>query len=272
MSLTLGLIINGSRIESREYAAALDRRARDLGLTVFATGEDGSLGLEPWREQPVDVVLAIGGDGTVLEAARRAVAIDRPMLGVNLGTIGFLAEAEPDEMETMLQALVTGSYETESRNTIRATMPDGSTSVGVNDVVVEKIDAERLVILDVAIDGEHFMTYRADGLVVATSMGSTAYSLSAGGPLLDPRVPAILLTPVAPHSLFGRTMVVPANSRIVVTVVADRPVRVGTDGVRQGRLTKGEQVQISPGDATLKFITFKTEGFGSRVTRKFGIG
>jgi NAD+ kinase len=272
MSRTLGLIINGSRSESREYAAALDQRARERGFVVFATGEEGPLGLDPWLDQPVDMVLAVGGDGTVLEAARRAVEIDRPMLGVNLGTIGFLAEAEPDEMETMLDALATGRYEIEPRNTIRATMPDGSISIGVNDVVVEKIDAERLVILDVAIDGEHFLTYRADGLVVATSMGSTAYSLSAGGPLLDPRVPAILLTPVAPHSLFDRTMVVPADSSISVTVVADRPVRVGTDGVRQGRLAMGEQVQISPGDATLQFITFKSEGFGSRVTRKFGIG
>ncbi len=150
-------------------------------------------------------------------------------------------------------------------------MPDGTSSIGVNDVVVEKIDAERLVILDVVIDGEHFLTYRADGLVVATSLGSTAYSLSAGGPLLDPRVPAILLTPVAPHSLFDRTMVVPADTHIGVTVVADRPVRVGTDGVRQGRLTMGEQVQITPGEATLKFISFTSEGFGSRVIRKFGI-
>jgi NAD+ kinase len=193
------------------------------------------------------------------------------MLGVNLGTIGFLAHAEPDEMEHMLDVLESGEYSIEPRNTIRATMPDGTSSIGVNDVVVEKIDAERLVILDVVIDGEHFLTYRADGLVVATSMGSTAYSLSAGGPLLDPRVPAILLTPVAPHSLFDRTMVVPADSRIGVTVAADRPVRVGTDGVRQGRLTLGERVEITPGEATLKFISFTSESFGSRVTRKFGI-
>ena len=269
--LSLGLVVNGARSESRQFASDLAQAATARSVEVFATAAEEVEGLPVWDDEKIDVIVAVGGDGTVLEAAQYALALDVPMLGVNLGRIGFLAEAEPDELDRLLDVLVSGDYQVEARNTVRATMPDGTSSVGVNDVVVEKIDAERLVILDVAIDDEPFLTYRADGLVVATSMGSTAYSFSAGGPLLDPKVPAILLTPVAPHSLFDRTMVVPADSRVRVTVAADRPVRVGTDGRRSGRLVEGESVDIAPGDMTVKFVTFRSEGFGSRVTRKFEI-
>lgn len=267
---TLGLVVNGSRSSARAFAQRVAALAGDRGLQVVATAEGGTLDLPEWTDG-VDVVVAVGGDGTVLDAARRSVRLDLPLIGINLGTIGFLAEAEPDELEHVLELLAAGDYEIEERNTIRAVLPDGSSDVGVNDVVVEKIDAERLVVLAVEIDGEPFLTYRADGVVVATSTGSTAYSFSAGGPLLDPKVPAILVTPVAPHSLFSRTMVVPAESRIRIEVAADRPVRVGTDGRELGALERGEAVVVEPGSTRAKFIRFRDEGFAGRVTRKFEV-
>ncbi|HEY5685857.1 MAG TPA: NAD(+)/NADH kinase [Acidimicrobiia bacterium] len=269
---SLGLVVNGVRPGARLAASEIARRAEAHAIAVFATGEGDAMDLPAWGDQHVDVVVAVGGDGTVLQAARRSVELDVPMIGINLGTIGFLADAEPEEVATVVDMLAGGEYEIEERNTLRAVLPDGRSGIGVNDVVVEKIDAERLVILAVEIDGEPFLTYRADGVVVATSTGSTAYSFSAGGPLLDPKVPAILITPVAPHSLFDRTLIVPALSRVAVTVAADRPVRVGIDGRELGSLEEGETVHVEPGPVPAKFIRFRDEGFPGRVTRKFDVG
>lgn len=252
----IGLVIS-SAPESRDYAERLIPAAEGAGLHA-----------RPLDEQPVDLVIAVGGDGTVLQAAQAAVARDVPVMGINLGTIGFLAEAEPDELDETLAKLAGGHYTIEHRNTIEVTLPDGTTALGINDVVVEKIDSQRLVVLDVEVDGEHFLGYRADGLVVATSMGSTAYSFSAGGPLMDPRVDGILVTPVAPHSLFDRSLVIPSNSTVTITVADDRPVRVSADGRELGAMVEGQRVTVGPGP-TVGFIRMRAEGFAGRVTRKF---
>lgn len=270
--MRLGLVINGGRDPARRYADRIAEAAGRRDIAVVATTQGEPVDLPEWGDEPIDFVVAVGGDGTVLDAARRAVAIDRPLVGINLGTIGFLAEAEPDDLDSVLDALSSGRFRVEERNTIRATLPAGEGALGINDTVVEKIDSQRLVVLTVTIDDERFLTYRADGIVVATSTGSTAYSFSAGGPLLDPLVGAVLITPVAPHSLFDRTMVVPAHSTVHITVAEDRPVRVSVDGVEVGEMGEGDTVDIQPGERTAKFIRLGTEGFARRVTRKFGLG
>lgn len=253
----IGLVISSAE-ESRVYADRFIRAARAAGIEA-----------SPVDDRRMDLVVAIGGDGTVLQAAH--IAVDRrvPVMGVNLGTIGFLAEAEPDELEETVANLAGGTYTIEERNTIQVTLPDGTVALGINDVVVEKIDSQRLVVLDVEVDGEHFLRHRADGLVVATSMGSTAYSFSAGGPLMDPRVDGILVTPVAPHSLFDRSLVIPAESVVAITVADDRPVRVSADGRELGSMTEGERAIVGPGPTPVRFVRMRREGFPGRVTRKF---
>ncbi len=254
----IGLVIS-STPEAIEYADAFMALARDRGMHARPVEDDG----------PVDLVVAVGGDGTVLEAAHIAVALDVPIVGVNLGTIGFLAEAEPEELDETVAALAEGRYRIEDRNTIEVTLPDGSTGLGINDIVVEKIDSQRLVVLDVEVDGERFLRHRADGLVVATSMGSTAYSFSAGGPLMDPRVDGILVTPVAPHSLFDRTLVIPADSVVSITVADDRPVRVSSDGRELGAMKEGDKAVVGAGPTPARFVRMRAEGFPGRITRKF---
>jgi NAD+ kinase len=139
----------------------------------------------------------------------------------------------------------------------------------VNDVVVEKIDSTRLVNLEVVIDGSHFATYRADGLIVATPTGSTAYSFSAGGPIVDPSVDALVLTPVAAHSLFDRPIVLPADAEISITVRRDRPVRVNVDKEVLGHIGDGERVSIGRGSRPARFVTFGTTSFPGLVRDKF---
>jgi NAD+ kinase len=216
------------------------------------------------------MVLAVGGDGTMLGAVRKAVAWDVPVLGFNLGTLGFLAEAEPDDLSKAVKRLVAGDYEVERRLTVAASI-DGVRAVGINDVVVEKIDSTRLVSLSVVVNGTEFATYRADGLIVATPTGSTAYSFSAGGPVVDPAVEALVLTPVASHSLFDRPLVLPADSEIAVTVRRDRLVRVNVDKTDLGQMGEGQTVKIATGDRPARFVTFGSSTFVGLVRRKFGL-
>lgn len=231
-------------------------------------GAGGSVVADP-EEEP-DVVIAVGGDGTMLAAVRRALAWDVPVLGFNLGTLGFLAGAEPEDLEIVVERLLSDDYRVEERTTVSASV-GGVSAVGVNDVVVEKIDSTRLVELDVAIDGESFVSYRADGLVVATPTGSTAYSFSAGGPLVDPRVDALVMTPVASHSLFDRSLVLPATSSLEVTVARDRFVKVNVDKSDLGELGEGQSVRISRGERPARFISLGSTEFPGVVKEKFGL-
>ncbi len=259
MGLRLGLVLSG-RESSATFAQTLTEVAGSFGIAVVDVLDGPSM------------VIAVGGDGTVLEAAQTALTLDVPLLGFNLGTIGFLAEAEPDRLTEAIRRIADGDFRVEDRLTVEATFPDGPPgSTGLNDVVVEKIDSQRLVVLAVEVDGEGFLTHRADGIVVASSTGSTAYAFSAGGPLVDPRLPALLFTPVAPHSLFNRTLVLPAEVAIKITVVDDRPVRVSVDGREVGSLDEGGSVVVQKGPRPVRFIKFDSEGFPSRVTRKFDL-
>ncbi len=217
-----------------------------------------------------DLVVAVGGDGTMLAAVNDAIRWDVPVLGFNMGTLGFLTEAEPGQMRSVVDRLVEGDYSIQERLTVSASI-NNRTEVGINDVVVEKVDTTRLVSLRVVIDGELFTTYRADGLIVATPTGSTAYSFSAGGPIVSPQVGALVLTPVASHSLFDRPIVLPEGVQIEITVVRDRAVRVHVDKNSLGELGEGDQVLVSAGPQKARFITFNGLPYPRLLREKFDL-
>ncbi len=253
-------------LETRAGRPTIDEFADRLTEVITAEGSEVVADL---KTKP-DIVLAVGGDGTMLAAVRRSVAWDVPVLGFNLGTLGFLAAAEPSELEDVVKRLTKGDFDVEDRTTVSASIGE-ATAVGINDVVVEKIDSTRLVSLDVDIDGVAFATYRADGLIVATPTGSTAYSFSAGGPLVDPAVDALVVTPVASHSLFDRAVVIPGRSEIVVTVSRDRHVKVNVDKTDLGQLGNGESVTIRRGTVPARFIHLDGPSFPGLVREKFGL-
>jgi NAD+ kinase len=257
--LRFALHVRGGRPATRDFA---DRLGEEIGANGGALIEEG--GSSP------DMVIAVGGDGTMLGAVQSAVDWDVPVLGFNLGTLGFLTEAEPEDLAEVVKRLTSGDFDVEERLTVAASIR-GVEAVGVNDVVVEKIDSTRLVSLEVVIDGTKFATYRADGLIIATPTGSTAYSFSAGGPVVDPQVEAFVLTPVASHSLFDRPLVLPAESEILVTVHRDRQVRVNVDKTDLGQMGEGETVRIVRGERPARFVTFGTTTFAGLVRQKFGL-
>jgi NAD+ kinase len=241
---------------------------RSFAETLRSTlQEAGAEVVDSTRVAP-DLVLSVGGDGTMLAATQQALAHDVPILGFNLGTMGFLAEAETDDLHEVVKRLITGDYEVMERMTVTAAV-DGVAATGVNDVVVEKVDSQRLIHLDVAVDGAHFLTYRADGLIVATPTGSTGYSFSARGPLIDPTLQALILAPVAAHSLFDRSLVLPPDTSLSITVRRDRPVKVTVDKIDMGHLATDRTVQIARGSRPARFVKLRERPFTKIVTEKF---
>lgn len=257
--MKFGLRVRSGRPAIEDFARRLEAEIEAAGGSVI-TEED----LAP------EMMLAVGGDGTMLGAVHEALEWDVPVLGFNLGTLGFLTEADPQDLREVIRRLRVGDYDVVDRITVAASL-NGATEQGVNDVVVEKIDSTRLVDLEVVVDGTQFTTYRADGLIIATPTGSTAYSFSAGGPIVDPGVDAFVLTPVAAHSLFDRPIVLPGTSRITVTVRRDRPVRVNVDKEVLGQIGDGDAVTIRKGERPARFVTFGHQTFPGLVRDKFGL-
>jgi NAD+ kinase len=198
--------------------------------------------------KPLDLVVVLGGDGTLLSAARVTAAIDVPLLGVNLGSLGFLTEVPLQSLYPMLDAIAQGRAAVEHRSLMQCELLRGEKVLGsylvFNDAVVNKTTLARLNNYDLYIGGEFVSRYRADGMIVATPTGSTAYSLSAGGPVLMPTVNAFVITPVAPHSLTHRPLVVPDSAEIEILLRTEEEVAyLSLDGQPGLDLRDGDRVR-----------------------------
>jgi len=261
---TLAFLVHDTKVEAADLAqrAIVAAAARGLDSMVWQTGS--SL-------EGVDVLVGIGGDGTLLNAAGLAVDAELPVVGINLGSVGYLADIGPGSLDIMLDRLVEGSLEEYRRMTVAVETPDGRVWHGINDVVLDKVVSRRLVQISVEISGHYFTSYRADAIIVATPLGSTAYSLSAGGPVLDPALEALILTPVAPHSLLSRSIVLEPSAMVRCTVALDRSVRINVDGRDAAVLDDGDSVVIRRGRPQVRFLTLGTHPFPQAVRHQFGL-
>jgi NAD+ kinase len=254
--LKFALVVRTGREETASFAGRLTSLIEESGASVVSL-----------TDAP-DVVVAVGGDGTMLAGVHTALELDVPVIGFNLGTMGFLTEADPDSAADVVKRLVASDFNIVERMTVSATVGDVTVS-GVNDVVVEKVDSQRLVELSVVIDGSPFVTYRSDGVIVATPTGSTAYSFSAGGPLVDHDLDALILSPVAAHSLFDRSIVLAGDSEIEVVVNRDRSVHVTVDKTDMGHLAAGRSVVVRRGERPARFVSLGGPEFAGLVKAKF---
>lgn len=259
----ISLVLHETQASARELADRVVAAAAARGLEVI--GREGPPAAD------TDLIVGIGGDGTLLTAASYALEVGVPVVGINLGNVGYLAEVEPDDVEHMLDGLVDGTLDVKERMTVRAELQDGRSWDGINDIVVEKVMTQRLVQLAVHINGQFFTTYRSDGIIVATPLGSTAYSLSAGGPVLDPRLGALILTPVAPHSLLSRSIVLAPDATVTCHVELDRPVRLNVDGRNAIELNSGEAITITRGPESIAFLSLARRPFPQTVRYQFGL-
>lgn len=278
-----GLVVHTGRDHAVDAARHAARLLTGHGVELVALREDDDLdvGTDVTRVDrsafvdDTDVVLSFGGDGTFLRAAHRCRDAGVPVLGVNLGRIGFLAEIEVPLLEPAIERLVAGDYRVEDRDTIEATVTSPSGDVlgrawALNDVSIEKTARQRLLLMDLWVAGEHFATIPADALVLATPTGSTAYALSAGGPILSPRVAAMLVTPVAPHSLFDRTIVTAPDEVVHVTVLPDQaPAVLSVDGRDPLAVPAGGQVEATTSAVPVRVLRVDPPHFYDLVRRKF---
>ena len=204
-----------------------------------------------------DILVSFGGDGTLLSAARMVGARGTPILGVNLGKLGFLAELAPDNMADAIDDILAGKFVIEERLVLRATLPSqpGKVFHAVNDIVVDKSRSSRLIDLVTHINGEYAVTYRGDGLIISTPTGSTGYALSTGGPIVIPTSHVFGITPISPHTLNGRPLIIPDSSvvRVVVQSQAEE-VLLSSDGQVEAFLKPPVEVIVQKGEYTLKLV------------------
>ncbi len=213
----------------------------------------------------IDLVIVLGGDGSMLNAARKVYPHQIPLLGINMGRLGYLTKIEIHQVETALADLQAGKYQYEDRAMLEAEVIRGGQLVakftGLNDLVVAKNASSRMIRLETRIDGKYFTTYPADGLIVATATGSTAYSLSAGGPILDPRLEAILLTPICAHSLYARPVILHREALVQIVLDATHTdMSLTADGQTGITLQPGDIINFRRALYYTKLVYFENQG------------
>ena len=263
----------------RPRAVAALEAAADLvaarGHVPVPTDPDEADGATP---APLDLVVSFGGDGTFLRAARLARQHDAAVIGVNVGRVGFLAEVDPDDMAHDLGVLLDGGGDVEPRATLEAEVRGADGAVAgllwaLNEIAVQRVDRQRPVRMEVSIAGTPFASLAADALILATPTGSTAYALSAGGPIVSPELDAVLVVPVAPHSLFDRTVVAGPSDAIRIDLAADQDgALVVADGTAPVVIPPGGTVEVRGGGRPVRVARAAAPDFFGRVRRTFRLG
>ncbi len=276
----LALVAHHERSTAREHALRALQWCTERAVPFWMTPDDAAaLRLDEHASvRPIaeaDLVLSLGGDGTMLRSVRLLEGSAVPLLGVNLGSLGYLTEVEPDRLTDALDRFVSGEQEgrwhLDERMMLDVSVNDVRVGRALNEAVVEKAQSGHTVRLLARIDGEPFTYYAADGLIVATPTGSTAYSLSARGPIVSPRHRAMLLTPVSPHMLFDRTLVLDPSEAIEIEVTGHRRAELTLDGQAVASLDDGDVVACWPSSATANFVRFGAERYHQILKAKFGL-
>ncbi len=278
------LVTHTGRKDSRDHARSTAYQMMDAGLAVRVMADEADdLAIVnavavagPDAAEGCEIVCALGGDGTLLRAADLARPAKIPLFGINLGKVGFLAEAEIQDLDDAVRHLVNADYEVDERMTVDVSLDrDGEVlaqSWALNEVTVEKGDRERMVELLVEVDGRPLSRYGCDGVVCATPTGSTAYAFSAGGPVVWPEVEALVLVPISAHGLFHRALVTAPTSTITVTLDPFGPgAVVCCDGRRVFEIAPGTRATVQRGALPVRVVRLRPRSFTDRLVAKFAL-
>lgn len=287
MSRRVLLVVHHRRPDALDLARSLAERLREAGVTSvinaadlrgFAQRLDDVV--EPADEDEAagcELVCVLGGDGTILRGAELARAHGTPVLGVNLGHVGFLAEAEREHFPDVVERIVHRDYVVEERLTLDVVVRQGDDEVqrtwALNEATVEKASRQRMLELAMEIDGRPLSTWGCDGVVMATPTGSTAYAFSAGGPVVWPTVEAILVVPLSAHALFARPLVLSPPAKVAVELLPDQEATgvLWCDGRRTVDLPRGARVEVCRGQTPVRLARLATAPFTDRLVRKFDL-
>lgn len=253
---------------------------KNLGIDIYMTEKlrdhykHSSAAFLPTTDDIIrasDMVLTIGGDGTIMHAARHAAPLGRPLLGINMGTLGYVAGLEPDELN-MLRRLRNGDYSIEKRMMLCVRHSGSEEMFAINDCVFSRGPLSRLIDIEVSLDEDKMCRYRADGLIISTPTGSTAYSLAAGGPVVEPAMKCIVMTPICPHSLFSRSVVFDHKSNLIVKASCDDDTEVNltVDGAKTIVIGRSDTVTVTSAELTTDLITLKDKSFYRVLNEKMG--
>jgi NAD+ kinase len=283
MTARVGLVVHQERPLAahlaRDLACWLHEQGHEVRVPAWDAGviaaSTASAVADDEFAAGLDLAVSVGGDGTMLRTVGLVTRGGVPILGVNMGHLGYLTEVEPAQWQDAVMRVLAGEFRIEERMTLDVTLvrADGAGSlprIALNDAVVEKHEAGHTVRVAVTISGQRAISYAADALIVSTPTGSTAYNLSAGGPVVSPQLRALVVTPVAAHSLFGRPLVVGPQEVVRVELEAGTAA-LGVDGVHHDMLDAGDVVECRVGDHPAQLVTFSDRDFWRVITAKFGL-
>ena len=264
------VLMHDQKENIQEIASVIVQKLNTVGIKAAA---------EPWlyarmtdlfqSDQPdgCEAILAVGGDGTLLRANALSMSLDLPLLGINVGRVGFLAELEMDQISAAFEKLANDEYTIHERMMLKVTL-DGHSTYALNDAVVSRGGYARLISMNAYVNDDLVGSFLADGVIVSTPTGSTGYSLSAGGPIVCPDVECMLLTPVCAHSLQHRPVITAASQNVVIKLTDDVKALVSVDGQAQFELTSSQQLQITKAEKPARFIHLSPRSFFSTIRIK----
>ena len=270
--MVIALFTNTLKKQSYEVACTVRDFLLEKKVQVLA--HDVELNLPPVTSVApgeIDFIITLGGDGTILRFIHHFPEIEAPILGVNLGRFGFMADVSLDELYPSLEAFLAGEYRIEKRPMLEGTTAEGEHCFAVNEMAIHRSPNPTLVDLSIHVDGTYLNTFSADGVIIATSSGSTAYSLSAGGPILTPELEAFLLTPICPHTISNRPIVfMPKNTIEVKYLCDDDPVEISVDGISRFTMKTNDIFSISKSKRTFQLVNLVNTDFFSILRKKLG--
>jgi NAD+ kinase len=278
----VGLVPHRVRGVAHELAGAAARYFREHGVEVRVPDLEakasglGELGVpSEGFVAGLDLVISLGGDGTMLHAVDLVYPAPVPILGVNVGQLGYLTEVEPDELDASLPRLLAGDFDVSERMVLAVHVVSSGAATGtwfaLNEAALEKQRNGHLIRLDVSINGSPFTTYAADGVIVATPTGTTAYSFSVRGPIASPALRCLVLTPVSPHMLFDRSLVLADSEELGFVMCDDQGVVLTLDGRELGQLGAGDQVSCVAAAEPLRLASLRARDFHQVLKAKFAL-
>jgi NAD+ kinase len=270
-------LVHPARPDARDLAARARVWWEDRGFDVAGTPSDHDV-----PEVAYDFAVSFGGDGTMLRTLRLSLPGLTPVIGINLGRMGYLAEVEPAAMEAAFELLIAGDFKIQERMALEVAVHSASAGlpvddafdtrmIALNEAIVERSAPGHTIRVAVDIAGRRFLTYVADGLLVCTPTGSTAYNLSARGPVVSPGLRALVLTPIAPHLVFDRSLVLGPEETVSLTLLEGRSASLVLDGNRVCPLAEGDAVVCSAADISARFVTFGDRDFHAVLRSRFSL-
>lgn len=273
--MIIGLFPNVNKKRSNNLAIGICEFLLSRQVTVIARDEQAELiGATPMSEvdpKDIDFLISMGGDGTILRLLHQFPEVEAPILGINLGSLGFMADIPISDIYPSLQDLLNGAYHVQKRLVMEGRTVTGESCFAVNEMVVHRAQNPSLVDLAVHVDGVYLNTFSADGVIISTPSGSTAYSLAAGGPILTPDLQALVITPISPHTISNRPIVIAPNYEIQIQYLSDHdPVEISYDGIATLRMATGEVFHITKSKKSFNLVSLLRHDYFATLRSKLG--